>query len=89
MPTPELLIVIQGLLTALCGVLWYMFIEVKKKADKNAEDLLLYKNYVSQTYVTDSQLTKVLEALNQNLQSVLHTVARVEERLYQKEQNGN
>lgn len=86
MPTPEILIVIQGLLTALCAVLWYMFLEVKRKADKNSEDLLTYKTYIAQTYVSQPQLNTSIDALMQNIQAVLTTVNKIEDRLYKKEQ---
>lgn len=86
MPTPELLIVIQGLLATLCGVLWYMFLDVKRKADKNSDDLQAYKTYIAQTYVSQPQLTTAIDALLQNIQAVLTTVNKIEDRLYKKEQ---
>lgn len=78
--------IIQFLIAGLTGILAWNFKKVEATAEATEKELLAYKTYVAQTYVTDNQLTKSLEALNHNIQTVLETVNKIEDRLYKKEQ---
>ena len=79
--------IIQALLGVLWAVMAWNFMRLQAKADATERDFAAYKTYVATTYVTDSQLAKALEALNHNIETVLQTVNKIEDRLYKKEQN--
>ena len=81
--------IVSGLLAVLWGVLAWNFQRLQSKADVTEKDLQAYKTLVATTYVTDGQLTKALDALNNNIKTVLQTVNKIEERLYTKEQQHN
>ena len=87
--SPDLILIVQTLLTALCGVLWYMFLQVKGKSEKNADDLATYKTHIAENFATTNDLTKAVETMGQNIQNVLSTVVRIEDRLYQRESRDN
>lgn len=78
--------IVECLLGALWAIMAWNFKQLQTKADVTEKDLQAYKTYVATTHVTDSQLSKALEALNHNMETLLQTVNRVEERLYKKEQ---
>lgn len=77
--------IIQGLLAVLLAVLAWNFQRVQAKADANERDLQTYKTYVATTHVTENQLSKALDALNHNIENVLQTVNKIENRLYNQE----
>ncbi len=79
--------IISVLLSVLWGVLVWNFQRLQAKADATEKDLQAYKIHVATTHVTDGQLSKAIEALNNNIAAVLTTVGRIEERLYKKEQS--
>ena len=78
--------IFTALLGMVLAILVWNFQRLQAKADDTEKDLQAYKIFVATTYVTDNQLTKSIDAINQSIQSVLTTVARIEERLYKKEQ---
>lgn len=82
----EMMWIIEFMLGGLCIILWFMLLDVKKKAEAVAEALLLYKAHVAETYVSGTHLDKTMESVNRSLDALLTTVSRIEERLYKKEQ---
>jgi ubiquinone biosynthesis protein UbiJ len=57
--------IVEALLGALCCVLWSNLNDVKRKADKVAEDLADYKTQSASTYITKVELKDAVESLNQ------------------------
>lgn len=78
--------ILECLLGALWAIMAWNFKQLQTKADSTEKDLQAYKTYVATTHVTDSQLSKALESLNHNIEKVLQTVDKIEDRLYKKEQ---
>ncbi len=81
--------IIQALVGALGVVLWFLYTELKKKADNQHVDFLNYKLHVAETFVTTNQLTGVIETLNRNVEAVATTALRIEGRLNQQIDNSN
>ena len=77
---------VQLLVGVLLAVLAWNFRKVEAKADATEKEFAAFRTRVAETYVSDNDLTRALSSINQNIQTVITTVARVEERLYAKEQ---
>jgi len=59
----------------------WLYRELKAKADRTHEDLLIYKTHVAVTYVSNDKLTDAVSSLNQSVKSVADGVIRIENRL--------
>lgn len=63
--TNILLMVLQGLTSAFCVVLWSILNNIRAKADKTADDLSSYKLLVAERYTSKTELKDSVEAINQ------------------------
>ena len=85
----DLLWVIQTLIGLAIMVGAYLYKDLKAKADKTNEDLLIYKTHVSEVYATQPQLTRCMEAVGKTIDGVAAAVGRIEERLYKVSHTSN
>jgi hypothetical protein len=64
-----LLWVLQALIGGFCAVLWMLFNETRKRADKANEDLSQYKIFVAERYTTAEELKQAVDSINKAFES--------------------
>lgn len=82
----DLIWIVQFLLGGFATVLWFLFRDLKQRAEKTQEEFSSYKVHIAEAYVSHPQLEKTIDALTRNIESVAQGVARIEDRLYKREQ---
>ena len=82
----QVIYVIVGIAVAIGG---YLYKELKNKLDRLHEDVLIYKTFVAERYVSNDQLTKAVESLNRSVSSVTEGILRIETRLNNQIDNSN
>jgi len=78
----EIALIVQILVTALGGVLWYLYTDLSKKNDSLYKDHMSFKTHVAEGYATQPQLTRAIEAVSKNVEGMTAGLSRIEERLY-------
>lgn len=76
---------VQALFTGFCGVLWIGFRDLKKTAEANVQSLADYKLHAAETYVTQSDLTRAIDALSRGIDAVFKKLDRIEEKIDMKQ----
>lgn len=82
-------IVAQIVVGCILAVGGWLYRELKQKVDKTHEDFLVYRTHVAERYVSNDQLTKAIENLNNTINSVAGGVTRIEGRLNNQIDNRN
>lgn len=79
---------VNGLLGALCAVLWWNFITLKSLIDDcnkarllDVADLQAYKLHASETYITQTDLSKAIENFGKAMEAVFKKLERIEDKL--------
>jgi hypothetical protein len=74
---------LQGITGAFCCVIWSMLTDIKKKADKNADELAVYKILVAERHITKTELKDSVDSINQAFE---RHASRIDVRLDRLEQ---
>jgi septal ring factor EnvC (AmiA/AmiB activator) len=77
-------IALQGLVTILCAVLWFLFREAKTRAEATAREFAEYKVHIAENYVTHADLTKAIDAISRSIEAVFAKLERIEDKLDKK-----
>lgn len=80
-----LLLTLQGLGGAFCAVLWLNFRDLKSKSEKTSDDLAKYKIHIAETYVTQSELAKAVDAFHRSIDAIFAKLDRIEDKLDHKQ----
>ena len=72
---------LQVLAAGLWGVLWMNFRDVKATTEANVKALADHKLHAAETYVTQSDLTRAIDALSRGIDAVFKKLDRIEEKL--------
>lgn len=70
--------ILQALLGGICAILWSNLSDIKKKADKVADDLSDYKTQSAEKFITKVELKDAVESLNQAFE---RHASRIDQRL--------
>ena len=76
---------VQALVTAFAVVLWFNLRDIKSKAELNTADLAGYKLHVAETYITENELSKAIQALSKSVDAIFTALHRIEDKLDNKE----
>lgn len=76
---------IQALFTGFCAVLWISFRDLKATAEANVRELAAHKLHAAENYVTQSDLTRAIDALSRGIDAVFKKLDRIEEKIDQKQ----
>jgi biopolymer transport protein ExbB/TolQ len=76
---------LQVLTAVLWSVLWMNFRDLKSIAEANAKALADFKLHAAETYVTQSDLGKAIDAFNRSIDAVFAKLDRIEQKLDQKQ----
>lgn len=76
---------VQALLGGFCAVLWTNFRDVKATAEANVKALADHKLHAAETYVTQSDLTRAIDALSRGIDAVFKKLDRIEEKIDMKQ----
>lgn len=76
---------LQALAAGLWAVLWINFRDVKAAAEANAKELADHKLHSAINYVTQSDLTRAIDALSRGIDAVFKKLDRIEEKIDQKQ----
>ncbi len=72
---------VQALLAGFCVVMWTNFRDVKATGEANAKALADHKLHSAETYVTQSDLGKAIDAFNRSIDAVFAKLDRIEQKL--------
>jgi len=82
---------LNGLGGVVCGILWWNFKALKADVVANAKsilelnaDLQAYKLHVSESYVTQTDLSKAIDNFGKALEAVFKKLERIEDKLDMK-----
>jgi phosphoenolpyruvate-protein kinase (PTS system EI component) len=75
----------QALLGGLGLVLWTNLRDVKATAEGNAKALADHKLHAAENYVTQSDLTRAIDALSRGIDAVFKKLDRIEEKIDMKQ----
>lgn len=79
------LYLLQVVVGGFCGVLWFLYQDLKKKADGTAKELANYRVHIAETYVTQNELTKAIDALNRAVDAIFNKLDRIDNKLDNKQ----
>lgn len=80
-----ILYVLQTVGGAFCAVLWFNLRYLMTKVDTTAAQLAAYKIHVAENYVSQNDLAKAVESFNRSLDGILSKLARIEDKLDNKQ----
>lgn len=73
--------VVEMLIAALCGVMWFLMRGVMSDVRTQAKELAAYKLHVAEKYVTQDGLTKALDGISSQIEAVFRKLDRIDEKL--------
>lgn len=79
------LFVLQAIGSGFCGILWMNFRDLKAMNDATSLALSAHKLHVAENYVTQTDLSKAIDAFSRSLDALLKKLDRIEEKLYKQD----
>lgn len=76
---------LQALGGGFCTLTWFNYRDLKANLEANRADLAKYKIHIAETYVTQNELTKAIDAFHRSVDAIFAKLERIEDKLDHKQ----